>query len=228
MESVILLYMTDPSTISAADCLGIIEEALPSRLQQSLLRAVFEDYRAAYDSSYTEYDPQQARDINGHLRRANIERDLLGIGKRFKDLQVKAEFYKNGTGSYVRLMSGAVILTQSAVQSPDSPVRSAEFRKSLAGNPQLSLNFGGLEAAEDDVPGQYLYVILLHGKDVKDRSRPAFVQLVVPSADCSMFVARVDLYKKFPEIVNAYVPSAETASPEIQLVARKNNQKKQA
>ena len=74
----------------------------------------------------------------------------------------------------------------------------------------------------------YLYAILLHGKDAKERSRPAFAHSVVPSADCSSYVARIDLFRAFPSIVNQYIAPAEASVPEIQLVAKRREQKKQA
>jgi hypothetical protein len=156
-----------------------------------------------------------------------MERELLGIGKRFKDAAVKAEYYKNGTGAYVKLTIGRVVLTQSSVQHPQSIMRSAEFRKSLAANPQLSLDFGEANVVED-ASSSFLYAILLHGKDTKERSRPAFAHLVVPSPDCSAYVTRIDLFKAFPSVVEQYIKPAEASVPEIPLVAKRRDQKKQA
>jgi len=222
----ILLDMIDLAAATPSICEQVLRDDLPSKLQQALLRAIFDNYKGACAACFSEYESEQARTLNGHVRYASIERELLGIGKRFRDTAVEAEFYKNGTGAFVKLTCGRVILTQSAVQHPQAIIRSAEFRKSLAGNPQLSLNFGQ-ETVEEE-PGIYLYAILLHGKDAKERSRPAFAQIVVPSADCSSYVARIDLFRAFPSIVNQYIAPAEASVPEIQLVAKHREQKKQA
>lgn len=207
-------------------CEEILRDELPAKLQQALLRSVFDNYKSAHAACFAEYEAEQARTLNGHVRHAAIERELLGIGARFKDAAVKAEYYKNGTGTYVKLTCGRVVLTQSAVQHPQAVVRSAEFRKSLAANPQMCLDFGDSEVEVE--PSTVLYAILLHGKDARERSRPAFAHLVVPSSDCASYVARIDLFNAFPSIVNEYVKPQEASVPEFQLVAKRRSQKKQA
>jgi hypothetical protein len=225
-ETDILLDMTDLAIAPPSVCEEILRNDLPSKLQQALLRSVFDNYKSAHAACFGEYESEQARTLNGHVRHAAIERELLGIGARFRDAAVEAEDFKNGTGAYVKLTCGRVVLTQSAVQHPQAIVRSAEFRKSLASNPQMNLDFG--DAKVELEQSSFLYVILLHGKDAKERSRPAFAHLVVPSSDCTSYVARIDLFKAFPSIVNEYIKPQEASLPEIQLVAKRRSQKKQA
>ena len=51
---------------------------------------------------------------------------------------------------------------------------------------------------------------------------------MVPSPDCGSYVARIDLFKAFPSIVEEYTRPAEASEPEIRFAAKRRDQKKKA
>ena len=86
------------------------------------------------------------------------------------------------------------MLTASAVATPNTLPRDAEFRSTLARKPQLAFHFMPQRPAPPD--DALVYVLLLHGRD-EGHSRPGFARLVVPDEDCTVILAQIDLFARF-------------------------------
>jgi len=149
-----------------------------------------------------------------YYRRAKIEDEWSGIAALFpRDLTVEVRKYDNNTGHYNEITCGRVIITQSCIVDPDEVPRAANFRTTYARNGQLELFDDIFETGPDDI----LYTILTHGVDVSSRrrSRPAFAKFQFPNEDCARYIDEgIDLFKRFPEIVNEYITNvSEEVTP---------------
>ena len=200
------------STLSHNVCL--FDQHVPSRLQKALLRSIFNNYRAASEHCYNNFQQPQAKDLSGSYRRAKIEDEWAGIEAIFKDIKVRVRPYENNTGSYNEITCGPVKITQSCTLSPNIVPRYAFFRQTLASNGQL--NFFVEEQEEQPKEASYLYAILTHGVDVESpkRSMPWFARIQFPNEDCSEYVDDgIDLFKRFDDVVTEYLPQEEEINP---------------
>ncbi len=113
---------------------SVFDSAVPRRLQYSLTKSVLENCRQSSRYCYRELALAQARDLSGHLCRAKIEDEMVGIAALFPMLRVTIKNYQNNTGSYNEITCGIVKLTQSRILNPNDVPRGASFRATLAAN----------------------------------------------------------------------------------------------
>jgi hypothetical protein len=189
-----------------AQCnLEFFDDHVPRKLQNALLRSVFENYAEASRYCWRNFTAPQAKDLSGTYRRARIEEEWSGIATLFpRDVTVEVRQYENNTGYYNEITCGRVVITQSCIVDPNEVPRTALFRTTLARSGQLEL----FNAIEDTDADDLLYTILTHGVDVtsRRRSRPGFAKFQFPNRDCSKYVDDgIDLFKRFPDTVNEYI-----------------------
>jgi hypothetical protein len=210
----ILLYKQGMSS-KRVDCNQEFFDAhVSERLQKALLRSIFENYAESSRYCWRYFAAAQAKDLSGTHRRARIEDEWAGIAAFFpREVTVKVQTYENNTGHYNEITCGRVVITQSCVVDPNEVPRQAYFRTTLAQNGQLAL----FEAIEDTDPDDLLYAILTHGVDVtsRRRSRPGFARFQFPNQDCTKYVDEgIDLFRRFPEIVDEYIPTTAITEAE--------------
>jgi hypothetical protein len=202
---------------------SVFDSQVPTRLQRSLTQAVLEHYKGSSRSCFSKYAEAQARDLVGHCRRAKIEEELLGIVTLFPDVTISTHTYENNTGHYNEITCGCVRITQSHISQPSDVPRQAKFRATLAQNGQQELFTTTTNLSDSG----YLYAILTHGVDENSerRSWPAFIKIQFPDQNCSRYLDEgIDLSARFPELRDAYIPTANRIQQLKRKRARKNKE----
>ncbi len=185
-------------TSLSSDLIGIVDASLSRAFQVALLRCVLGTYRDTDEDCRTKYSWQIAHDLRGHLRRANLDTNLAMLAGRYPGVTASHEPNGKSNCYHTRLRAGRVVLTASAVPTPYSLPRDAEFRSTLARSPQMAFDFGPQQSPPaEDAP---LYVLLLHGPGEEDQAMPCFVHLAVPDEDCSVILARINLFARFASL----------------------------
>jgi hypothetical protein len=168
--------------------------AYPDDFLQDVIRLLAAVYRGAYQDCRINYAEPEAHDLYPQVRRAMLEGQLRELA-RSHGITASAETNHGGTSFYTLLASNNVLLTANAVDHPNIIIRRAAYRETYARASQLKL-FG-----EQPPKGPVLYAILLHGPDALNRARPEFAHIVFPDESCKQYVARINLFDKFRDLV---------------------------
>lgn len=158
------------------------------------LRLLATVYRGAHEDCRFSHAEPEAHDLYPYKRRAMLEGQLRGLARSY-GITASAERNHGGTSNYTLLASGNVLLTANAVEHPNTVIRRAVYRETYARAAQLKL-FG-----EQPPRGDMLYAILLHGPDISNRARPEFAHIVFPDESCKRYVARINLFDRFSDVV---------------------------
>ncbi|HVR46918.1 MAG TPA: hypothetical protein VMT95_09850 [Candidatus Binatia bacterium] len=176
-------------------------------------------YEEAFDELSLEYDPPEMHDLLPHIRRAKFERDMRLLAGRF-GLTGFARRNQRKTSFHTRITAPNMILTASAVATPKTLVRHAEFRQTLARDPQLSL----LPDA-DEGSGTAYYSLYIHGPLVTPEGlslpKLGFAHLVFPDRFLTKYVGRVDLLSTYAaERAPVNIPVEEIRRATVTLLER--------
>jgi hypothetical protein len=211
-----------PLPLAIDQIVPLFHETVPQPMLRSLLKALLQSYRDSSAYCYKKYRPAQAKDVSGHVRRADMESEMLGVAERFKSVaSAETHMFKNYTGTYVELQCGVVRLTESCVPDKEELPRQADFRATLAGRRQGKFVFAADE--EVQVQPEHLYGILLHGvdKSSKKRDKCAFACVRFPDQDCAEYVGEiVDLFALFPDVIAEFYGPEEEAEDEFGLTVK--------
>jgi hypothetical protein len=175
------------------------DSSVPMGFQYETVRHFNETYKQAARSCRSQFGKHETHDLLPHLRRAMVERDWRALTNDYSGMTAKVYPNHRLNCFHAELRSGLVVLTESAVDSPDHMVRYAEFRQTRARDCQLSL-FLDMGMPSPD-PDALLYAILLHGPMAQDPSRMAFIKVAFPSPTLDKYLASIDLFKRFPDLV---------------------------
>jgi hypothetical protein len=179
-------------------------QSVPLPFLHDTTRLLFESYRTAFDECRAR-PWQVSHDFRGHLRRSLIEERWPAVAERHADDGVRVSYQPNHarTSYYAQVVCGQVVLTQSCVETPETIVRRAEFRNTLARSNQPGL-FG------DDpppIPTAPLFALLIHGED-HQRRHPYFADVVFPDPDGRCYLERICLFDLFHALVASLVQPA--------------------
>jgi hypothetical protein len=161
--------------------------------------------------------------VPGGLRRhRKLEGYLRDVAARFPQLTATVSKADNSNWNHTEVHGGPVILTENSVQTPCALVEKAEFRLTLARSSQLTL---WEEPRPTKAP---LYALLLHSRsqwDTPDERQkwghlPGSAYLAFPAPDLERYVHEINLFEKFPEIVQAHMPQEWDTEAEVLYVAR--------
>lgn len=174
---------------------------------RSLLKSLFTARQLAYEACRNEFPPPEAENIRSSYARAKLEVLIRDAAEIVDGAKAEVRRAPKSRWNYTELRVGAVLLTASSVDTPCAPVHKAEFRKGLAEGSQQSL-------LGDDDPGEYLYSLLLHTPyhfTTRDEGRqfgylPGSAYFAFPAADLTGYVHEVDLFERYPDIVQGYHP----------------------
>lgn len=176
---------------------GYFDSFVNPAVQQRLVRMMFHVYRHAYDLCEEWLDGPEGHDVLPILRRGFVERSLRFEMAKVEDATATAEQNKAGNCFHTRVKIGRIVLTESAVDSPDALVRTAEFRNAYAVMYQLAMSFVAQEPPPSD---GYIYSVLLHGPEPNKRGMPGFVHIAFPNPSWTKYVDRIDLLGRYPEL----------------------------
>lgn len=193
-----------------------LEEAfdrhVPRPVQEELVRAVFSAYRSAYDACRETLPDEETEEFLPFQRWIQLRAGLRRLPGQFPEIQ--SEYHR----FYTLVRMGPVQMTASSIPEAGEVARYAHYRDDFTRSSQLDLFLDNASVPPDDA---VMYVMLLHGPDRERRYQPSFAEIVFPTGNGLAYDHRVDLFARFPELVEAFraerlVP-IEPAAPEAEL-----------
>ena len=193
----------------------IFWEVVSDDFCRMLTRIIFKDYRKANEHSEEHFAPQEAHDIRPYLRRSFIEQDVRKAAREFPPMIASAVLNSVNNCYHTEIRVGRVVLTISAVETPETIVRDARFRLAYANEPQMAMPI----IERDDIPTweRSVYALAIHGPNPRQRGLPGFMHIVFPVPDCSEYAARIDLFKRYPDIPAEFGVSETIGIPDAYL-----------
>jgi hypothetical protein len=215
---------------SAAEYEQMFLKVVPEDFLGDMVRVIVDAYPAAADECFGRYPRAVAHDLVAHVRRAKIESGLQAVADKHREIGLMARDTPNRRSSAFHTLVRAhhIVVTESMVRTPDTPVRRADFRTTYARSSQLSMF---VPVSEPD-PSEPLYAIVLHGPDVNRPSRLGFIHVRFPLPDGVTYVGRIDLLARFQDMpavaasqrVNDVELITEAAEPTLRPVIRAREQ----
>lgn len=190
-----------PIALLSADemCCELVN-ALGEGFLEDLIRLMFSAYRSADEYCVQNFPRDQAADLRPMVRRAMIERDVKPLAESH-DLKANVVRTVKGKAFHTEIRRKNVVLTISAVDTPQSMFRDAAFRKNLA---SAQMDLFDPNSSSADLP---LYAVLLHGP-TRNQSAPRFGVIAFPGADCKNYIAKLALFCKFPVVIEQLTTKA--------------------
>ena len=183
---------------------------MPPSFFERLIRAVFTAHSVAAEECRASFKVPEAANLLGLHRRGKLEGFMRDVAE-MEGIEAEVVKSKKSGWYHTELRSGPIILTASSVQTPCDLVEEAEFRLTLARDSQ-----DVLWAEPKDVPSTdaHLYVLLLHSRSnwvsPADQLRfghlPGSAYLAYPLPDLSGYVHDIDLFARFPHVVDSFLP----------------------
>lgn len=184
-----------PEPLAPSALKSVFLQEVPEPVILDSARCVLGSYDEAFRYCRDNFPGPEAHDLYPIIRRAMLERNLRARLSRYHATISTPELNAIGNCYHTELRSGRVVLTVSAVEAQGVIVRDAEFRKTLAQNPQGEL-FNKPEPPPEDA---FLYAILLHGPLGGGMlSSPGFIRVAFPDQYCESYVDSFNLLDVFP------------------------------
>jgi len=205
-----------------------LNSSVPAEVQGGIVDVICAEYSHTHIEVNRSYAEEEARDVEPHIRRANIETSLLELAGRFPDHLTVASGVTQKNNHFRYLVCGKIVLTQSYIEPNRRVPRDAIFRNSFAGDPNQMLldpdaesdRIAAIEAQE------LTYVIITHSRSLNNAAEPSHVTAVLVDANCH-HVASVDLRENYAMLVSKNVP-IECVEDRSQVTLRKDVGKKRA
>ena len=189
-----------------------LEEQVTAQLTEPFLRrvvgSVHRAHQVARDDCRMKFAETEVQNVVPWYRRALLEgflRDAADLTPQLSSRVVMTE----GGWNHTEIQGGHIVLTASSVPYACGPAQVADYRLHLAQTNQPSLfdepqNF-------KEIP---LYAMLLHSRSswdtveewIKWGHLPGSAYLVIPSLSVDRYIIKVDLFRKYPDIVAAHKP----------------------
>lgn len=186
--------------MSADEMRSELTDALGEGFLEDLIRLLFSAYRGAFHECSKNFPAQQAHDLRPILRRSMIERDLKPLAESH-GLVVSVVQTTKGKSFHTEVKGKNVVLTVSAVDTPQSMFRDAVFRQNLA---RAQMHLFDENCVADNPP---LYAVLLHGPHRK-QNQPRFGVVAFPQPDCKNYITKLSLFSKFPQVIEQLTTKA--------------------
>jgi hypothetical protein len=193
-------------------------------VQAEIIRIVFRGYRDAdKELNEADYDVPEYAYLRPYIRLARINYYLRSFNKRFTDCEAIVETNETHNFPYTLLRVGNVIMTVSRVEGQDVLPRNAKYRNIYAGQQsRFDIEQDSLTIVDTIVPADaVLYGIILHSP-IKGEHRPGFVDIGFPNENCTDFVGKIRLFKKFPDVVDEMVPEHEHIPDKAEVELKSN------
>jgi hypothetical protein len=192
------------------------EAALGVPFLAATTRRLGEIYLESHEHCAGQFEEPELHDVLPIWRRGKFEGELRGLAKRI-GFEGVALPNSRGTAYHSRVIAKPLVMTASAVATPTTMVRRAEFRETLARSPQISL------FPDDENGGTALFGLYLHGPMIDEKARPlpvlGFARLAFPDRYCRSYVGYVDLLSTYaPEMKAGYIPSEQIERASITLL----------
>lgn len=195
--------------MDAATLEKVFFEHVPEQFCRRSLRMIFDARRRAYDYCKAEFPVTEAENVRPWYTRGKVEAQLREVADLHKADGITHHVAKapKSNWNHTEILAGPILLTAGAVQIPCGPVNKADFRLGLALSNQDTL-------FENGIYGSKLFAMLLHSSyhtdDPADRARyghlPGSAYLAFPASDLNSYVHAINLFDRYPAIVEANVP----------------------
>lgn len=207
---------------------GLIRKHLPDEFLRRALRGLFVASEAAWSYATSEFEPTEAENVVGWLRRGRVEANLRGAAQLSLATTTTTVKGPDSNWNHVEVRSGPVVLTANAVPYPCSMVDQANFRDTLAEGNQGALDFGDRPEAPQITESKELYVLLLHSKyrganptDTRTHGHlPGSAHLVCPSPEFKTYLWEFNLFDAFAEVVAQFVPNSWDEEAKVNYLIR--------
>jgi len=183
-----------------------IHSHLPDEFLTAAVKSVFLARQLANDYCKAEFAAPEVQNVSPFVCRGKVEGLLRDAAERVPGFT--ASVVKTSGWNHSEIKSGPFTLTAHAVDYPCAMVDGAQYRKSLAESQPSFFD------PADMIPGAKLYALLVHspfrGRNAKERAQyahlPGSVYLVFPEAAVKKYAHRIDLYEKFPTLIESLLP----------------------
>ncbi len=196
---------------------------IPEAFFGRLLRAVFAAHRISLEDCRGAFSESELKNVLPYYRRGKLEaymRDAAEMVPGITSTVVLGE----GNWNHTELRCGPVVLTASSVAAPCALVERAEFRQTLARDNAQRLWVEPGDIPPDNAP---LYLLLLHSRSrwatrdqwLEHRHLPGSAYIAFPSPHLDAYVHEINLFERFPKIVEAEVPQSWNQEARVRYVA---------
>lgn len=185
---------------------AMFNDKVSDDIQRYIARGVTEQYGRACKYCYETFGQTEARGLLPEYRRTCIEDIMPDIAEKIDRCVVESRKNK-AKNCYHRLIlvkssNGInVALTQSKVEQKKLLPRDAEFRKGYAKDPQMVMDFMEEDKTSEPNDEVILYTIITHMPDPANEKTPLFIDIVFPDREYKNIIDRIELLKKFPDLV---------------------------
>lgn len=182
------------------------EERVSPDFEKDVFKRVLTAYRAARgDVLGGDYPKEVAHDLFPQALKAKIDTLLKGIPPSLANATIRPNKSKNAY--HVLIGMRHTMATASAVRTPSTKVRSAQYRNSyLALQSRFIIDpYDRLILVGDDMPAADtdLFAAVIHGPQLGNRYYNGFVHIVFLDRDGNYLDQRVRLEAKYPEVIEA-------------------------
>lgn len=179
---------------------------LPEQFLKAAIKSIFLAREMAHEQCRAEFDDTETTNVEPYYVRGKVESLLRDAAKRNKGLVT--EVVKSSGWNHTEITAGPIVLTAHSVENPCAMVHDAKYRKSLAESQASFLD------PADHIPGARLYALLIHspfnpipGGGKKEYGYlPGSIYLAFPEAALKKYAHAINLYDKFPELVESLLP----------------------
>ena len=184
------------------------DSVISNDIQQDIVRHVFKGYVEADKLvKRQEYQPGPAKNCYPYVRWVEIDNNCLALNKKYPGLQTSSEQNIVRNSFHTLISLGNVRITVSAVGTPSSLPRTALFRNNLASCQyrfDISADQGRFELRDlKSVNDMIVYAFVIHGPMLDNPRFPGFVHAAFPDENCTRYLDRINLLKRFPDLVEA-------------------------
>jgi len=210
--------------MSTEDLQAMIRQDLSDAFLRRALRAVFAAHKDSHDLALASYQPTEANNVMGFMRRASLEGYLRDAALMSDGIDVETVHGPDSNWNHIEVRSGSLVLTECSVPYPCQMADRSNFRDTLAEGNQPGF------WEEPSAAGEVL-VLLVHSKyrastldDLqKNGHMPGSAYLACPSPNFKSYLCEINLFDLFPDLVASLIPNSwdEEALVRYQYNARK-------
>lgn len=166
---------------------------------QKCLMGLFECYLSAAEWCADRFEPSEGFNVLPFYRRGLIESMLRESAIGISGMKCAVE--QDGFWNHTVIGTGDCIMTQATVKFPDELVRCSLARQAYCEPDNQKYLNASFQPITQSRKG-FVYGLLLHGREPRERFFPAFARIVFPDRNLESYFARqIDLFKEFPETV---------------------------
>jgi hypothetical protein len=179
---------------------------LPDDFLEATVQSVFLAKQLGSTHCRTEFEYPEIINVEPFYVRGKLEALMRNMAERMATLSASVV---NCSGwRHTEITSGPIRLTTHAVDAPCGTVQDAQYRKTLAESQPSFFS------PESMIPGAKLYALVLYspfrGRSKEERAQycylPGSVWVAFPEAARKGYAYKVNLYDKFPALVDSLLP----------------------